>query len=299
MILLPPSYRPLIAFAEPARARSEWWRTLLGAGMILLIYLAFMAGFAQFLAYRYGPVLAQVIQSAMFEAASPGMAMLLLASFLGAAGGVFATVRLLHQRRAGTLFGPAAQVVRDFRAAALAVLAFNALFIPFALADDSLTQGQSPGAFLRHLPLALVCLLIQTGAEELVFRAYFLQQLAARFRSPLVWLLVPAILFAAGHYAPHTFGASAVYVLLWVMLFGILTADLTARTGAIGASWGFHFANNAVAFLLIGSGPSMSGLALWVRPEGLAEAASPLPQILVQCVSLTCAWLAARIALRR
>ncbi|MBS0563740.1 MAG: CPBP family intramembrane metalloprotease [Proteobacteria bacterium] len=299
MTFSPPSYRPHIAFSAPARARSELWRTLLGAGMILSVYLAMMAGFGALLRLHFGPLLARTILTAMFRGETPGMALLLLASFLGVLAGTFATVRLLHRRRAGTLFGPPGRVARDFRATALAVLAFNCLFLPFALADGSLRPGQAPAAFLVHLPLALVCLAIQTGAEELTFRAYFQQQLAARFASPLVWMLAPALLFTAGHYAPDTYGASAAYVLIWVLLFGLFTADLTARTGSIGASWGFHFANNAAAFLLIGSGRSMSGLALWVQPDGLGTSPAPLAAILVQCATLTCAWLAARIALRR
>lgn len=295
----PPSYRPQIAFSAPARARSELWRTIAGAGMILSIYVAMMAGFGALLRLQFGPLLARAIVTAMFRGATPGMVLLLLASFLAVLAGTFATVRLLHRRRAGTLFGPPGRVSRDFCAVALAVLAFNALFLPFALADDSLRPGQAPAAFLAHLPLALVCLAIQTGAEELTFRAYFQQQLAARFASPLVWMPGPALLFAAGHYAPDTYGDSAALILIWALAFGLFTADLTARTGSIGASWGFHFANNATAFLLIGSGPGMSGLALWVQQGGIGTAPVPAAAILVQCATLACAWLAARIALRR
>lgn len=299
MIAFPPSYRPQLFFSEPARARPQIWRTLLGIGLIVLLYAAFLAALFFLLRLRYGVVLAEAIRFAMLRGESPGMAVMLLCSFLGAGLGPIAAVRLIHGRRAGSLFGPPRRLLGDMRAAATGVMALSAPFLAIALTDDSLQRGLGTGDFLVYLPFALLGLLIQTGAEELIFRAYLQQQLAARFRSPLVWMFVPALLFTLGHYAPATYGASAPYVLIWALLFGLLAADLTARTGTIGAAWGFHFANNATAFLFIGSGKNLGGLSLWIQPVGLAQAADPLPAILVQCAMLTCSWLAARIALRR
>ena len=40
------------------------------------------------------------------------------------------------------------------------------------------------------------------AAEELAFRGYLMQALAARFRSPLVWWLLPALLFGAAALEP-------------------------------------------------------------------------------------------------
>lgn len=295
------SYWPLCGFIDRARASNQFWRILLGAFVIVLIYGLWLAGLILFLNQRYGPLLGNTIRDAMFRGRTPGMALLGLFSFFGLALGPIAAVRLVHRRPAGTLFGPAAQVIRDFRHAATGVLALNMIFFALALGDDSLRFGQSPGVFFLHLPLAFACLLIQTGAEELVFRGYLLQQLAARFRAPQIWMLVPTLLFALGHYAPDLSGSAAPYVTVWAILFGLLAADLTARTGSLGAAWGFHFANNAIAMLLINSEGSFSGLSLWVVPAQPMDAGadSLLPSLLVQCASLCCCWLAARIALRR
>lgn len=222
------SYRPLSAFANPAQPTSQLWRTLLGLGAIMLVYILWLAGLNLFLQQRYGQILGAVIRQEMFQGRTAGMALLGLFSFAGLLLGPLAAVRLIHRRRAGTLFGPSARMVRDFRAAAGGVLTLNLVFLIFSLGDDSLRAGQSLGPFLVHLPLALICLLIQTGAEEVVFRGYLLQQLAARFRRPLVWMLIPALLFALGHYAPDLSGNAAPYVVIWAIVFGILAADLTA-----------------------------------------------------------------------
>jgi DNA-directed RNA polymerase subunit RPC12/RpoP len=41
-----------------------------------------------------------------------------------------------------------------------------------------------------------VGVLIQTGAEEVLFRGYLQQQLAARFASPIAWMVLPSAIFA-------------------------------------------------------------------------------------------------------
>jgi hypothetical protein len=63
------------------------------------------------------------------------------------------------------------------------------------------------------LPLALVGVLVQTGAEEVLFRGYLQQQLAARFASPLAWMVLPSVIFALLHYQPELMGENA-----WLMV---------------------------------------------------------------------------------
>jgi membrane protease YdiL (CAAX protease family) len=66
---------------------------------------------------------------------------------------------------------------------------------------------------MSFLPLALVGVLIQTGAEEVLFRGYMQQQLAARFSSPILWMVLPSAIFAALHYQPEIMGDNT-----WLMM---------------------------------------------------------------------------------
>jgi uncharacterized protein len=43
--------------------------------------------------------------------------------------------------------------------------------------------------------------------------------------------------------------------------FGLIAADLTARTGSIGAAWGFHFANNTMAITILATDGTITGLS--------------------------------------
>ena len=57
----------------------------------------------------------------------------------------------------------------------------------------------------------------------------------------------------------------------WTAAFGLVAADLTERTGSLGAAMGFHFANNLLALFIVSIKGTLTGLALYVTPWGLAD----------------------------
>ncbi len=98
-------------------------------------------------------------------------------------------------------------VIRDFATAALHRRRWSTPSAP-RFGSGSSTRGRTStrvcGCCCCRWPCS-ACL-IQTGAEELVFRGYLQQQLAARFASPLIWMVLPALIFGAVHYDPATAG---------------------------------------------------------------------------------------------
>ena len=119
-------------------------------------------------------------------------------------------------------------------------------------------------AWAAWLPLALPLLLVQTAAEELAFRGFLMQCLAARFARPLVWFLLPALLFGALHWNPAELGANASLVALSATVIGLVLADVTAKTGNLSAAIGLHFANNVTSLLVV----SLPGAARRPQPLG-------------------------------
>ena len=105
---------------------------------------------------------------------------------------------------------------------------------------------------------------MQSAAEELAFRGFLMQSLAARFRSPVVWWLLPALLFGALHWNPAELGANAGLGVLASTVVGLALADVTARTGNLSAAIGLHFANNVMAMLVVALPSPVSGLALYL-----------------------------------
>lgn len=287
------------AFVAPARGACALWRTALGTVLTVAVYAGSLAAAGGITVLLLGRAGAYEAASGLAEAETPRATLALLATFAGMAAGPIVAAWLLHGRSPATLFGRAPRVLRDFVVATAVVGAFYAVTLGIWSMGFDAVPGLPPRIWLALLPLTLLGILLQTGAEELVFRGYLMQQLAARFRSPVIWMVLPAILFGLVHYAPAMSGPNAWILVLGAMLFGLLAADLTAATGSIGAAWGFHFANNTLALAVIATDGTITGLALYLTPYAAdAEGAARLALIADYAI-LIGAWGLCRMAVRR
>ncbi|TVP72870.1 MAG: CPBP family intramembrane metalloprotease [Rhodobacteraceae bacterium] len=286
-------------YVAPARLRPQLWRLLIGLALMMAIYMAWMGLVfgAVWLAQGGGALDAAFTR--VGTGATPTGLILLLLTFTGMALGVFAATRWLHKRSIASLFGPKHIVLRDF-ALGFGILAIFALpgILWFFLTLD-LTPNISLSVWLIFLPLALIGLLIQTGAEELVFRGYMQQQLAARFASRWVWMVLPSVVFGLVHYAPSEMGDSVWLIVFVTGFFGLIMADLTARSGSLGLAWGLHFANNLFAILLFTTGEALDGLALYRLPFSVRDTDQILPMLLIDIFGMILVWAACRYALRK
>jgi len=262
------------SFVAPARARAATWRLALGAILAAVIYLAgsFGAMLALWAATAPGTDFlvwsAQVAQPVTPEATF----LVLFASFPFMALGVFVAARLLHARTPATLFGRAPVVLRHFAVGVAVMFGLTAItLLPVLLVGFDGIPNLDPARWAMLLPLTIFGVLVQTGAEELAFRGYLQQQLAARFRSPMAWLILPSALFAVVHWNPAAMGGNVYLPLAVAFLFGLIAADLTAKTGSIGAAWGIHFANNFNGLALVATDGTITGLALYRTPYSAAD----------------------------
>ena len=117
-----------------------------------------------------------------------------------------------------------------------------------------------------------VLIFIQATGEELLFRGYLLQNLAARYRHWLIWAFLPSALFGAFHFFNSddpTIGA------LWAVsttITGLLFCTLLWRTGTLWLPIILHVANNTYAFLIVSIRGDLDPFALFVHGnEGDAE----------------------------
>ena len=290
-----PAHEELVA---PARARAAPWRLMLGILLCAVVYAAGIAALFGILVAVSGLEGANAWLGRMSLAESPTATLLVLATFVGMGLGPMLAARLLHGRSAGSLFGRPRALLPGFAVGAgVCVLAYVATsLLPSGITPEA---NLAPGLWAAFLPIALVGILVQTGAEEVLFRGYLQSQLAARFASPLAWMVLPSALFAVLHYQPSVMGENAWLVVAAVFLFAVLAADLTARTGSIGAAWGFHFANNCVAILVVALDGPLSGLALYTIPMGVLTPAELRPLLLFDMGVTVAIWLGILLILRR
>ncbi|MEM1301510.1 MAG: type II CAAX endopeptidase family protein [Pseudomonadota bacterium] len=279
------------AFIAPAQKHPELWRFAVGLVVLFAVYLGAFLAFGWLLQQAIGDGPAMRMLAGMGES-DPWSVLFFLATFVGMVIAAFAAA-MVHKRGPGTLFGPMPLVISDFlQAGGLAIVVFL-IASPIILVFVPTGPNMGVGTWLVFLPLALPLILLQTGAEELAFRGYLQQQLAARFARPAVWLVLPAAIFAAGHIDPNTQGNNWWAIAAITGLFGVIAADITARSGSIGAAWGLHFVNNVQAILLFSLPGPLDGLAL--RSVPLAQdSATLLPLLFVDALALVFIWLAWR-----
>lgn len=296
----PMRYAPYQALIEPARPSAQLWRLVLGAGITVALFLAF--------GYSYFNLLAELVTqgewprfAAELDRGSTPRAMLAILGVFGLLTLALALVlRYLHHRTLRSLIGPPERALRDFARVTVALVALGTLLwlVPEP-ASMSPGPGLPPLRWAALLPFAVPLIFIQISAEELAFRGYLQSQLAARFESPLVWMLVPALIFGALHYDPAIAGANAPVYALTAFLFGLAAADLTARSGTLGPALALHFAINASALLVTAPSGSNNGLALFVYPFALDDVAARAVWLPYDMAILLCAWLATRLAISR
>jgi membrane protease YdiL (CAAX protease family) len=282
------------AFTAPARRHPQVWRLGLGVLLIALAWAATTAGafLAAGIAAGLGWIDPAGLEQALATGATPGATLLLLSTFLGLFLGTWLAARLLHGRSLGSLIGERQGV--PFMVGVSAIGATLALGNLLPGAGLELAPNLDPAIWAAFLVPAIAALLLQTGAEEVAFRGYLQTQLAARFASPVVWLVLPSVLFGLAHWNPGEFGGNAPLIVAAVTMVGLITADLTRVTGGIGAAWGLHFANNAGGILLAGPTGPLGGLAL-MRQVTPGDDPSLAPMIAVQGALLVIAWLLVRL----
>ena len=267
---MPTKFSPAFdAYVEPARERSEIWRTLLGFVLVAVVFLVATLGLS-----------ATIILIGEMQQTGKGFRLVFL---LQQGTSVFATftlvgvitiiipalwlvVRFLHKRSFWTLIAPDRRINwRYWQIGAIVVALFGIADAVLTLTTQEVEQQH---AYMVWFPLALaatVMVFLQTAAEELVFRGYLQQQLAARFQSRWVWLLIPSLLFGSLHYNPTTFGDNTWLVMGIAATIGLIAGDLTARLGNLSAALGIHFANNIVVFVFLNVRGQASGVSLFLH----------------------------------
>ena len=287
------------AFYAPASERAALWRVVLGIIVMVLVFAAVLGGLFGILVALVGLDAAPSWAAALQEPDTPVTTLAVLCTFLGMAVATIIGALVAHRRGPATLIGQNGQVRSDFLRGAGIAFAMLLLSLGWFLLRSDVVPNLTFATWLIFLPAGLLGILLQTGAEELLFRGYLQQQLAARFASPLIWMGLPALLFGFAHFDPANMGSSAILMLAAAFLFGLLAADLTAYTGSIAAAWGFHFANNCLALLAVSVPGSITGLSLYLTPFRFEDTEVVQPMIAQDIAITLIIWGLIRVSLRR
>lgn len=281
----------------PLRPRAGIWRILLGlafavAGQIVATVVIFAL---------YAVVTSATTDMGFGEALdragalrSPGSLIAVLLTFIGPILGVWLAMRWLHKAGTGILMGHSGQLdIALFNRAAAIFLVLGVAAFLVTLPLQGLERNLPMSRWLVWVAPALVVTFVQVFAEELLFRGYLQSHLAARFRSPLIFVGIPTLIFGAAHASnAAAFGANAWIVLLAPTLIGLMAAHLTVRTGNLGPAVGLHFANNTLGLLLVAVPGPFGQLSLFLHPFDIQDVATVRPFIIGNLAFLGLAYIA-------
>ncbi|WP_299355433.1 CPBP family intramembrane metalloprotease [uncultured Shimia sp.] len=284
----------LVAHARPSAGVGR-----LLAGIALIVAGFFMLSLVYFRLLEQLPEW-DLILNELWDGRTPRALWIMLANFWPLLLVLAVVLQMLHARTLMTLIGPRILFMLDFRRVLRPLIL---LFLVMALlpAPEAMTpiRNMDFSAWLVLAPFSLLLILIQVGTEELLFRGYLQSQLAAQFRSPLVWMVLPSLLFGALHFEPATYGANALPLAIWSTLFALAAADLTARSGNLGPAIALHLANNVSAMLITSTQGYWDGVALYVVPFGPQDTDLMRQVLPLEGLMVLCCWLIGRIAIRR
>ena len=299
MTPIPAPYQAMTALASAAAPRAQIWRTILGLILAAIIAVVLVVAVTVPVALVIGPAHLKSGLATVMNSNSPAGVIALLYSFLPLLVALFLATLILLRRGPASLTGPWGPFLRNFLKVGLPLLALWLALMPLSVRAPDVQQNITLAQQLPWLPAALLGLLIQTATEELLFRGYLQQQLAARFAARWIWMGLPVLLFGLAHFAPGQPALVTGLTMLWATCFGLAAADLTARTGNLGAGLALHFTNNIAAILLVGVAGNIGGLTLYQVTLRADDTATLLLYLALDGVSLLVGWLIARLILRR
>lgn len=253
---------PFQCWVDAARPRIQLWRTVLGAVLVVVVWLAWTMVFG-LIAVGGGLVSPGALGAVMGQGEATltyldivlGMGVL-FATFWGIWFGVWAAVRFLNRRSLASVVGfdgrfHAGQFGVGMALAAVYLAA--GMVLSYATGSAPQRSSLSLENWLMALGPLAILIFLQSAGEELFFRGYLTQQLAARVRNPLVWGLLPSIGFGLAHASNAGSDTQfAIYYVIAAMMLGLVMTATVWRTGGLSAAMGFHFINNIGALLVMG-----------------------------------------------
>lgn len=178
-------------------------------------------------------------------------------TFFGLWLGLWLVIRFLHQRGMRTLVTPAPKINWTRLWVGFGVwlgLVALAQLVEFIIYPARAVWTFDAARWFLFLPFILILTPLQTSAEELLFRGYWLQGIGRLTKNFIVLCLINGILFGL----PHMFNPevlkhpdSVTLLFLNYFLVGAALAFFTLRDNRLELALGAHWANNLFSALFV------------------------------------------------
>ncbi|RED48148.1 CPBP family intramembrane glutamic endopeptidase [Aestuariispira insulae] len=130
----------------------------------------------------------------------------------------------------------------------LTIFLITTLFTP-----DDASISFDPVVFWPFFALSIMLIPLQIFAEEIFFRGYLMQSIAAFTRIRLIILAVPALFFALLHFYNPAEAYNDIWAKLSYITVALYIGWLVLKTDSLEASIGLHLAQNILAIVVVSS----------------------------------------------
>jgi hypothetical protein len=174
-------------------------------------------------------------------------------SFICLLIGIIASVKFIHKRKPLTLITTQNKI--SLKNVFVSFVVWSMIVTIITIIDALLHPGSYQltfdwKAWSIFLPVALILTPIQTSAEEILFRGYFLQALGRFTQRKWLLILISGIIFAVPHFLNPEMAQGFALLAFYYFSFGAVLTLISLQSNHLEYALGVHAANNLITVLM-------------------------------------------------
>lgn len=238
------------------KAKTEWWRYLVGLIIIFLGWQLFGAlpWFGAIL-FEAGPDVLNLTQGEMMKVLDSNLNFfLLLLSFAVGLAALFFVVKFLHNQNIKDATTSRKKVDWGrffFGFSIVAVFTIVTVLIDYNLQPEDYLWNFDMVPFLILAAIGLIMVPLQTSFEEYLFRGYLMQGIGVLAGNRWVPLVITSVIFGSLHLFNPEVEKLGYIIMLYYIGTGFLLGIMTLMDEGLELALGFHAGNNLVGALLV------------------------------------------------
>ena len=238
------------------KARTEWWRYLVGLIIIFLGWQLFGAiPFMAALFFEAGPEVLTLTQAEMFKVLDSNLNFfLLLLTFAVGLAALLFVIRFLHNQKIKDATTTRKKVDWGrffFGFSIIAVFTVVTTIIDYNLQPQDYLWNFDMVPFLILAAIALIMVPLQTSFEEYLFRGYLMQGIGVLAGNKWLPLIITSVIFGGMHIFNPEVEKLGYIIMFYYIGTGFLLGIMTLMDEGLELALGFHAGNNLVGALLV------------------------------------------------
>lgn len=242
--------------AQAFKAKTEWWRYLIGLFIIFVGWQLFGAiPFMAALFFEAGPEVLTLTQAEMFKVLDSNLNFfLLLLTFAVGLAALFFVIKFLHNQKIKDATTTRKKVDWGrffFGFSIVAVFTVVTTIVDYNLQPQDYLWNFDMIPFLILAAIALIMVPLQTSFEEYLFRGYLMQGIGVLAGNKWLPLVITSVIFGGMHIFNPEVEKLGYIIMFYYIGTGFLLGIMTLMDEGLELALGFHAGNNLVGALLV------------------------------------------------